>query len=144
MSYSNGQYHHTEARLSWGLSEPKTAERLGCRAAECILMQYTGLKDRDEVEIYEGDIVRVNRNFTGVCEFDPNPFCGFGYWRQDGKRERWYACYEDHEVIGNIYENPELLTPTFSPRPKTVGDPKGSARAIVTRSSTSLHQHGGG
>jgi uncharacterized phage protein (TIGR01671 family) len=74
------------------------------------LMQYTGLTDKNGVEIYEGDIVRHwsygyndggmgNKQVLSVVEWDE-----FG------------ACFENCidrrngvEVVGNIYENPELL-----------------------------------
>jgi uncharacterized phage protein (TIGR01671 family) len=76
-------------------------------------MQYTGLKDKNGKEIYEGDVVK-------------------GYWWEKGKSHRHigrvdyvmnafkvrgvkqYLGFDDglnpsYEIIGNIYENPELL-----------------------------------
>jgi uncharacterized phage protein (TIGR01671 family) len=77
-----------------------------------IFMQYTGLKDRQGVEIYEGDVVR-NGDFIASIELG---------WSTDDEYG-WLVCTKDtkylitradkhdksYEVIGNIYSNPELL-----------------------------------
>ena len=98
---------------------------------EAVLMQYTGLKDKNGKEIYEGDILSGGNRFdecygtpvikignydeckelfdeegdfyelscTGVYfEFNNNTCTGIDY-----------TCISNFEVIGNIYENPELL-----------------------------------
>lgn len=83
-----------------------------CNKNECELMQYTGLKDKNGVEIYEGDVIKSlnylgNRDITpiiiGVVEYRLG---GFGI-----EKGLYLGAYqqEDIEVIGNIYENPELL-----------------------------------
>ncbi len=84
-----------------------------------ILMQYTGLKDRDGAEIYEGDIVRFKnmvRKSKGIIEFE-NGYFGIRYIAQKyeggwNKAERdmgvcllnRFDCDSNVEVIGNIYE----------------------------------------
>jgi uncharacterized phage protein (TIGR01671 family) len=95
------------------------------------LMQYTGLKDKNGKEIYEGDIVntlRVNRlESSGNI---PENCCGKETDREERNNEVvkfedfMWMCAEDQtlamftgvqdddyyvEVIGNIYENPDLL-----------------------------------
>ena len=81
------------------------------------LMQYTGLKDKNGVEIYEGDILStdLSRPYL-IVEFRNGAFM---YQCHDGGRnyfdfmepanERLKSNTKYHEVIGNIYENPELL-----------------------------------
>lgn len=72
-----------------------------------ILMQFTGLLDKQGVEIYEGDILKdYDQDYIGVVSFQDgafivtweNEFCNAFEWSGE-------------EVIGNIYENPELLQP---------------------------------
>jgi hypothetical protein len=93
-------------------------------AEDCKFMQYTGLKDKNGKEIYEGDIVKIH-NYTnkfkrGVPDFDWRVFevewnqtnyafnnaviyCPFSRYNRETLEDY------DIEIIGNIYENPELL-----------------------------------
>ena len=81
------------------------------------LMQFTGLKDKNGGEIYEGDIVRfeaweqfhdIMRINISVVEYKEYGFTPF-IW-QTVVEDGWYNYeIENPEVIGNIYENPELL-----------------------------------
>lgn len=70
------------------------------------VMQYTGLKDANGKEIYEGDIIRVNGRNMEV--FFKDGYFGWGQ-EHDGKYSFDPFGDEKIEVIGNIYENPELI-----------------------------------
>lgn len=75
------------------------------------VMQSTGLKDKNGVEVFDGDIVKLQYTIASDFElFKVNQFTG-GMWRIDNRRrgsDLWLRN-EDCEVIGNIHENPELL-----------------------------------
>lgn len=65
------------------------------------LMQYTGLKDQNYIEIYEGDIIEVDGE-TSVIKSEPGGFIISGLPLVEVSN---YGM----KVIGNIHENPELL-----------------------------------
>ena len=121
----------------WNIEENEYKELRGCPTCgseyynigdkDFAPEQYTGLKDKNGVEIYEGDIVRCTDT---TFEYFPHPddggeifvikwwaeMGGFWLWHVDTKR--WseidvnpfsYLDASDIEVIGNIQENPELL-----------------------------------
>lgn len=117
MSYQdklNGKIYGSEAgkmRVFWDIVEMLKIEDV---------MQSTGLKDRKGVEVYEGDIVTFevenqdrwtgvgrgemfwNRQVTGFSVKEPSGLIAFF--------RPYLGIYEGTiEVIGNIYENPELM-----------------------------------
>lgn len=72
------------------------------------LMQYTGLKDKNGKGIYEGDIVKASyRNTPQVVEWIAK-YAGFSIGGAMPERPV-NSDFTDWEIIGNIYENPELL-----------------------------------
>ena len=85
---------------------------------DIILMQYTGLKDRNGKEIYEGDIVRY---VSWLNEYSPEEITlvrpvvfrdgsFFPIPKHDECEDGYYSWgLKDFEVIGNIHENPELI-----------------------------------
>lgn len=80
------------------------------------LMQFTGMYDSKGVEIYEGDLVKIDGWSEPIQEvlFNRGGFCT----RIPGEAEQGFyhdiKYTENSEVIGNIYENPELLSTTPS------------------------------
>ena len=84
--------------------------------------RFTGLKDKDGVEIYEGDIVRATKNWPGkgsqafISTFRDNTATfAFREAFTNGDGEKYFydaLQVSGIEVIGNIHENPELLEVT--------------------------------
>ena len=75
---------------------------------DCIILQYTGLKDCDGTDIYEGDIVDCE-SFIVPIQWSTYGHAFFTIGTPP-REDRLTVGHAKHlEVIGNIYENPELL-----------------------------------
>jgi uncharacterized phage protein (TIGR01671 family) len=84
-----------------------------------VLSQFTGLKDKNGKEIYEGDVVkgptwkephvlRTQTDAVGEVKYIDNH--GFTWCGKLPNGYRTYPLLKECEVIGNIYENPKLLS----------------------------------
>ena len=78
---------------------------------DMVLMQFTGLYDKNKVPIYEGDIVKYFENECAYIHYDENRMA-WGIKPID--REVYFdspylSDNTNIEVIGNIYDNPDLL-----------------------------------
>lgn len=98
--------------------------RLYMAQASCdyIILQYTGLKDKSGKEIYEGDILKGHDcdypvDVLATVLFEEGSFIIKGNEKKSESEESmiFYWCNSDNikdcefEIIGDIYENPELL-----------------------------------
>ena len=81
-------------------------------AEDLVLMQSTGLKDKNGKEVFVGDIIKCTRGCLHEVyiekEYGGTYFGGMPAVYLKGLREG-YAWTEHEEIIGNIYENKELL-----------------------------------
>ena len=71
---------------------------------DCFLMQYTGLKDKNGKKIYEGDIL-LHEDF----KYRKQKVYGVMAWDETAAAFTSFYPLFQFEVIGNIYENPELM-----------------------------------
>jgi hypothetical protein len=69
----------------------------GVKRVPKALLQFTGFKDKNALEVYDGDAIAVNGKARVIIKWESNR------WNHQLPAKTIYA------VIGNVYENPELL-----------------------------------
>ena len=96
--------------------------------SDVVIMQYTGLKDKNGKEVYEGDVLRTphfldengkqlylyhrvvwSERLTGWQAVNMNETTDPPYVKT-GSPQLWVYAKDEFEIIGHIHQNPELLT----------------------------------
>ena len=119
-AFADGSFYHKNEHLKVGLldnieGQSKLAPDVirFVPYSEVELMQCTGLKDKNGKLIYEGDIVKNEDSVLAITE-PKRTGCGchdgWGYSLPNDEDE---SPFEGYEIIGNIYESPELLATSY-------------------------------
>jgi uncharacterized phage protein (TIGR01671 family) len=87
-----------------GVLDTYLFDRLGHKAEDLVVMQYSGLTDKDGKEIYGGDIIE---DFAeGLREVE---FVDGGFWLSEPYMKHYMPDKENRKIVGNVWDNPELL-----------------------------------
>ena len=119
-------FWHKQKKEMWSAQSIDWDAREVCNGGDIaslndgVLLQYTGLKDKNGKEIYENDIIRVNDDRDGDRTYEVifEKGCYWGnciYTPRITTPQKTLLCdldffvHQSQEIIGNIYENPELI-----------------------------------
>lgn len=104
-TYILGELDHRETIYDiWKCAEKVDPDTIG---------QFTGLLDKNGKKIFEGDIIDLPHWYVAYAgDLRESTGMNAGWYVQRDGFESWteLECTEDNEVIGNIHDNPELLT----------------------------------
>lgn len=117
------QFAERDSVYLCGIIMPLLDEKQSLYFGKYELQQCTGLKDKNGKLIYEGDIVRESFGETGTYRVEYFPYSAeWQYLNLDDEKPNWemfsmqfegmsenQGISTDLEIIGNIYENPELI-----------------------------------
>jgi len=108
---------YQQKKMDSGLTIEKIGKSYSFPLTWCVLMQFTGLHDKNGKEIYEGDVVKYVRitecgdtigKRTGEVKFNKGQFYPLPV--NEECDDCWYSVLvEDYEVVGNVFENKDLL-----------------------------------
>ncbi len=113
-SPSEDKMYYFDLSTYMKVNEAEQEDLCSSEAAMNGLMQFTGLKDKNGKEIYEGDILKESEHGIFEVVWDLK----WAKFKLDHTRVGSTIQYPEWnrgirmEIIGNIYENPDLLTPS--------------------------------
>lgn len=99
--------------IATGIYEDKTSKRLMFMSSpDCELMQYTGVKDKNGMDVYECDILQFIPSIVIGAVTYSTQLAGYilkGGGENSKDMRLNSSAFAECEVIGNVYENPELI-----------------------------------
>lgn len=108
MRYFDESHIGIDCEQKWGIHF--RCKEKGVFLGESVVTQYTGLNDKNDKNIYEGDILNDNYERWFVVFWKENEA---SFWIRKYNDDEIYPLTEDvkneMQIIGNIFENPELL-----------------------------------